>query len=39
MNAMMTFAAVLPRTAREAMARALKADQVFMRRDDAARAA
>ena len=37
MNAMMTFAAILPRVAREGMARALKADQVFMTRDDAAR--
>jgi short-subunit dehydrogenase len=37
MNAMMTFAAVLPRAAREAMARALKADRVFMDVDAAAR--
>ena len=37
MSAMMTFAAVLPRPAREGLARALKADQVFMTRDDAAR--
>ncbi|MEY2441102.1 MAG: hypothetical protein QOJ46_528, partial [bacterium] len=37
MNAMMTFAAILPRPAREGMARALKADQVFMTRDDEAR--
>jgi NADP-dependent 3-hydroxy acid dehydrogenase YdfG len=37
MNAMMTFAAILPRAAREGMARALKADQVFMTRDDEAR--
>jgi len=37
MSAVMTFAAALPRPAREAMARALKADQVFMTRDDAAR--
>ena len=37
MSALMTFAALLPRAAREAMARALKADQVFMTRDDAAR--
>ena len=37
MSAMMTFAAILPRPAREGLARALKADQVFMTRDDAAR--
>jgi NADP-dependent 3-hydroxy acid dehydrogenase YdfG len=37
MSAMMTFAAILPRPAREGMARALKADQVFTTRDDAAR--
>jgi hypothetical protein len=37
MTAMMTFAAVLPRPAREALARVLKADQVFMTRDNAAR--
>jgi NADP-dependent 3-hydroxy acid dehydrogenase YdfG len=37
MNALMTFAAVLPRPAREAMARALKADRVFMDVDAAAR--
>ncbi len=37
MNAMMTVAAVLPRPAREAMARALKADRVFMDLDAAAR--
>jgi len=37
MSAMMTFAAILPRPAREAMARALKADRVFMTRDDDAR--
>ncbi len=37
MNAMMTFAAVLPRPAREAMARALKADRVFIDPDAAAR--
>ena len=37
MNAMITFATILPRVAREGMARALKADQVFMTRDDAAR--
>ncbi|MDX6678974.1 MAG: hypothetical protein QOE31_3026 [Solirubrobacteraceae bacterium] len=37
MNAMMTFAAVLPRPAREAMARALKADRVFVDLDAAAR--
>jgi short-subunit dehydrogenase len=37
MNAMMTFAAVLPRPARDALARALKADRVFMDLDAAAR--
>ncbi|MDX6680224.1 MAG: hypothetical protein QOG94_263 [Solirubrobacteraceae bacterium] len=37
MNAMMTFAAVLPRSARESLARALKADRVFMDLDPAAR--
>ncbi len=37
MSAMMTFAAILPRPAREGLARVLKADQVFMTRDDAAR--
>jgi NADP-dependent 3-hydroxy acid dehydrogenase YdfG len=37
MSAMMTFAAILPRPAREGLARALKADKVFMTRDDAAR--
>jgi short-subunit dehydrogenase len=37
MSAMMTFAAILPRPAREGLARALKADQVFMTRDDGAR--
>jgi len=37
MSAMMTFAAVLPRPAREGLARALKADEVFMTRDDGAR--
>jgi NADP-dependent 3-hydroxy acid dehydrogenase YdfG len=37
MNAMMTFAAVLPRPAREAMARALKADRVFQDPDAGAR--
>jgi short-subunit dehydrogenase len=37
MNAMMTFAAVLPRPARESLARALKADRVFMDLDPAAR--
>jgi short-subunit dehydrogenase len=37
MSALMTFAAILPRPAREGLARALKADQVFMTRDDAAR--
>ena len=37
MSALMTFAALLPRAAREAMARALRADRVFMTRDDAAR--
>ena len=37
MNAMMTFAAVLPRPAREAMARVLKADRVFQDLDAAAR--
>ena len=37
MSAMMTFAAVLPRPAREGLARALKADRVFTSRDDAAR--
>jgi len=37
MNAMMTVAAVLPRPAREALARALKADRVFMDLDAAAR--
>jgi short-subunit dehydrogenase len=39
MSALMTFAAILPRPAREGLARALKADQVFMTRDDAARRA
>lgn len=34
---MMTFAAVLPRPAREALARALKADRVFTDLDAAAR--
>jgi hypothetical protein len=37
MSAMMTFAAILPRAAREGLARALKADKVFMTRDDDAR--
>jgi NADP-dependent 3-hydroxy acid dehydrogenase YdfG len=37
MSAMMTFAAILPRPAREGLARVLKADEVFMTRDDAAR--
>jgi NADP-dependent 3-hydroxy acid dehydrogenase YdfG len=37
MSALMTFAAILPRPAREGLARALRADQVFMTRDDAAR--
>jgi NADP-dependent 3-hydroxy acid dehydrogenase YdfG len=37
MNAMMTLAAVLPRPAREGLARALKADRVFMDLDAAAR--
>lgn len=37
MSAMMTFAAVLPRPAREALARVLKADRVFMDLDAAAR--
>jgi NADP-dependent 3-hydroxy acid dehydrogenase YdfG len=37
MTAMMTFAGILPRAARELMARALKADRVFMTRDDDAR--
>ncbi|MBA3746662.1 MAG: SDR family oxidoreductase, partial [Solirubrobacterales bacterium] len=37
MTAMMWFAAVLPRAAREALARALKADRVFMDLDAAAR--
>jgi NADP-dependent 3-hydroxy acid dehydrogenase YdfG len=37
MHAMMTFAAILPRPAREGLARALKADQVFQTRDDGAR--
>jgi NADP-dependent 3-hydroxy acid dehydrogenase YdfG len=37
MSALMTFAAILPRPAREGLARALKAAQVFMTRDDAAR--
>jgi short-subunit dehydrogenase len=37
MSAMMTFAAVLPRSAREALARALKADRVFVDLDAAAR--
>ena len=39
MSAMMTFAAILPRGARERLARVLKADQVFTTRDDAARRA
>ena len=33
----MTFAAVLPRPAREGFARALRADRVFAARDDVAR--
>jgi short-subunit dehydrogenase len=37
MSAMMTFAAVLPRPAREGLARALRADRVFMDLDAAAR--
>jgi len=37
MSAMMTFAAVLPRPAREGLARALKADRVFIDLDAAAR--
>jgi short-subunit dehydrogenase len=37
MSAMMTFAGVLPRPAREALARALKADRVFVDLDAAAR--
>ncbi len=37
MSAMMTFAAILPRPAREGLARALKADRVFTARDDSAR--
>jgi hypothetical protein len=37
MSAMMTFAAVLPRPAREGLARALKADRVFIDLDATAR--
>jgi NADP-dependent 3-hydroxy acid dehydrogenase YdfG len=37
MSAMMTFAAVLPRPARDGLARALKADRVFMDVDPASR--
>ena len=37
MKGLMTFATLLPRRARDGLARAMKADPVFTNRDDAAR--